>query len=83
MTQHLTPGYPQMNSMSGSSVVHEQTVKAEEAQQHLPDPATVLPFTNQGMYCKSSDPHCNHQEHNLNYARLQEKEYNLHSFKGR
>ena len=59
---HSTLGNPQMNSMSDSSVVDQQSVKAQEAPQHLLDPVTTLPFTNQCMYGKSSDAHCNHQE---------------------
>ena len=75
--EHSSLGNPKMNSTSDSSVGHQQ-----EAPQHLLDPAKVRPFTNQCMYGKSSDPHCNHQEQNLNYCRLQGNEYNLHSFKG-
>ena len=69
-----------MNSMSDASVVHQQTVKAQEAPRQLLDPATVQPFINQCMYGKSSDAHCNHQEQSLNYCRLQGNEYNLHNF---
>ena len=60
--QNSTPGNPQMNSVSDSSVGHQQTVKpARKPSQHQPpNQATMPPFTNQGMYCKSSDSHCNH-----------------------
>ena len=78
--EYSTLGNPLMNGMSDSSVVHQQTVKAQEAPRQLLDPATVQPFTNQCMYGKSSDAHCNHQEQSLNYCRLQGNEYNLHNF---
>ena len=43
--EHSSLGNPKMNSTSDSSVGHQQ-----EAPQHLLDPATVRPFTNQCMY---------------------------------
>ena len=49
---HSTLGNPQMNSMSDSSVVNQQTVKAQEAPQHLLDPVTTLPYIDEYMNCK-------------------------------
>lgn len=72
--QSSTPGSPQMNCVSDSSVGYQRTVEAGEPSQHFPHPTTMPPFTNQGMYCKSSDPHCNHQEQNLNECGLQKNE---------
>ena len=49
---HSTLGNPQMNSMSDSSVVAQQTGKAHEAPQHLLDPVTTLPYIDEYMNCK-------------------------------
>ena len=46
---HSTLGNPQMNSMSDSRVVDQQTVKAP---QHLLDPVTTLPYIDEYMNCK-------------------------------
>ena len=59
--QSLTPGSHEMNSVSDSSVHHQQTVEAGEPSQHFPHTATIPPFINQGMYCKSSYPHSHHE----------------------
>lgn len=64
--QSLTPGSHEMNSVSDSSVHHQQTVEAGEPSQHFPHTTTIPPFINQGMYCKSSDPHSHHEEQNIN-----------------
>ena len=40
--EYSTLGNPQMNSMSDSSVVDQQTVKAQEAPQHLLDPVRII-----------------------------------------
>lgn len=58
--QYSTPGSPQMICMSDSSVGHQETVEAGEPLQHFLHSATMLQFTNQGMYCTSSDPHSRH-----------------------
>ena len=49
---HSTLGNPQMNSISDSRVVHQQTVKAQEAPQHLLDPETTLPYIDEYTQCK-------------------------------
>ena len=40
--EYSTLGSPQMNGMSDSSVVDQQTVKAQEALQHLLDPVRII-----------------------------------------
>ena len=40
--EYSTLGNPQMNGMSDSSVVEQQTVKAQEAPQHLLDPVRII-----------------------------------------
>lgn len=64
--QSLTPGSPQMNSVGGSTVHHQETVEAGEPSQNIPHTVTIPPFISQGMYCESSDLHSHHQEQNLN-----------------
>ena len=49
---HSNLGNPKMNSMSDSSVVDQQTVKAQEAPQHLLDAVTTPPCIDEYMYCK-------------------------------
>ena len=49
---HSTLGNPQMNSMSDSNVVDQQTVKAQEAPQRLLDPVTTPSYIDEYMYCK-------------------------------
>ena len=41
-----------MNNMSDSTVVAQQTVKAQEAPQHLLAPVTTPPCINEYMNCK-------------------------------
>ena len=40
--EYSTLGNPQMNGMSESSVVDQQTVKAQEAPQHRLDPVRII-----------------------------------------
>ena len=40
--EYSTLGNPLMNGMSDSSVVHQQTVKAQEAPQHQLDPVRII-----------------------------------------
>ena len=49
---HSTLGNPQMNSMSDSRVVDQQTVKAQEAPQHQLDPVTIPPFIDEYIFFK-------------------------------
>ncbi|CAH3136541.1 unnamed protein product [Pocillopora meandrina] len=49
---HSTLGNPQMNGISDSSVVDQQTVKGQEAPQHLLHPVTIPPCIDKYMYCK-------------------------------
>ena len=41
-----------MNGMSDSSAVDQQTVKAQEAPQHLLDAVATPPYIDEYMYCK-------------------------------
>ena len=75
---HSTLGNPQMNSMSDSRVVDQQTVKAQEAPQHQLDPVTIPPFIDEYIFCKYWDVDSSDQEQNLNYMSV----YNLHNSKG-
>ena len=50
--QHSILGSPQINSISDSSVVDRQTVKGQEAPQHLLDPVTTPPYINEYTDCK-------------------------------
>lgn len=47
--QSLTPGSHEMNSVSDSSVHHQQTVEAGEPSQHFPHTTTIPPFINQEL----------------------------------
>ena len=49
---HSTLGNPQMNSMSDSRVVDQQTVKGQKAPQHLLDPVLIPPFFDEYIFCK-------------------------------
>ena len=50
--EYSTLGNHQMNSMSDSSVVDEQTVEAQEALQHLLDLVTPPPYSDEYTHCK-------------------------------
>ena len=50
--EYSTLGNPQMNSMSDSSVVDQQTVKAQEAPQLLLDLVATPPYTDEYTQCK-------------------------------
>ena len=77
---HSTLGNPQMNSMSDSSVVNQQTGKAQEAPQHLLDPVTTLPYIDEYMNCKYWDVHSNDHLTSVDYRKM--SVYNLHNSKG-
>ena len=77
---HSTLGNPQMNSMSDSSVVDQQTVKAQEAPQHLLDAVTTPPCIDEYMYCKYWDVHSNDHSTSVDYRKM--SVYNLHNSKG-
>ena len=49
---HSTLGNPQMNGISDSSVVDQQTVKGQEAPQLLLHPVPIPPCIDKYMYCK-------------------------------
>ena len=50
--EYSTLGNLQINSMSDSSVVDQQTVKAQEAPQHLLDPEATPSYTDEYTQCK-------------------------------
>ena len=78
--EYSTLGNPQMNSMSDSSVVDQQTVKAQEAPQHLLDPVATPPYTDEYTQCKYEDVHSNDHLTSVDYRKM--SVYNLHTSKG-